>query len=225
MENFGKSVNELVVDDAVEEIKAEMRSHGFEYDDINSDPEGGYIVFDTDGGTFPSGGFGSWDEVREWLDGMVFDESSTEIVQESQKGFVVADSNGNVISFKNGHRSFAPLGDNAVIYFNRDAAEKALYVFSDHCGIQGLSIKMIDGDGNILDCVDESDGDDSEKSELRKAFDYNKDKFMKKTGGKATLNKGVRKGLIQSVKHGVKVGRKFADKKVGAKVHLHLRSW
>jgi len=218
MENRITAVNEWVVDDNIERIKEEMRSHGYDYDDIDSDPEGGYIVFNSEYGTFPSGGFSSWEDVQNWLDEVVFDESTKTNIQESMAGYVISDRNGNVISFKNGHRSFAPLGDNAVVYLNPDAANNALYIFSNHCGVQGLSIKQVDSYGNLLECVSESSGestdDDSSDSSLKQAVNYNKDKFLQKTGGKATLKGGVKDGI----KHGIKVGQKFAAKKAGAKV-------
>lgn len=82
-------LNEWVVDDRIEGLKDEMAKHGYVYNDIDSYDDGQYIVFDSEFGQFPSGGFKSWDEVEEWLNEMVFEESKES--DNSQKSFIDMD--------------------------------------------------------------------------------------------------------------------------------------
>ena len=62
----------------VDAIKDKMEKAGYEYDDLDSDEDNGYIVFFSENGVFPSGGFKSWEEVKDWIDNVVFDDERDE---------------------------------------------------------------------------------------------------------------------------------------------------
>ena len=209
--------NESVDENGIDAVKEQMAGYGFEYDDIDSDPDNGYIVFFSENGLFPSGGFKSWDDVKDWADNVLIDESVDEDGIETVKrqmaeyGFEYDDidsdpDNGYIVFFS--ENGLFPSGGFSSWEDVKDWAENV------------LMDETVESVGDMVESVFES-------CEVREAKETDGGNATSQTvddfAGKTRLQKDGMKVLAKTdvknaAKHGGKVVRKFMAKKAGAKV-------